>query len=75
MQGLQQLPEANWVKEGDMLMDEVKMQNFQVILMWFTSEAVAPSLSLTEDTRQSVKSNFLLMTALINITVAFLLVY
>lgn len=75
MQGLQQLPEVNWVKERGMLMDEVKMQNFQVILMWFTLEAVAPSLSLTEDTRQSVKSNFLLMTALINITVASLLVY
>ncbi|KAK1385828.1 hypothetical protein POM88_023563 [Heracleum sosnowskyi] len=70
-----QLSEANRVKEGDMLMDEVKMQNFQVILMWFTLEAVAPSLSLTHDTRQSVKSNFPLMITLINTTVAFLLVY
>lgn len=55
-----------------MLMDQVKMQNFQVILMWFTLEAVAPSLSLIEETKQSVKSNSILMTALINMEVVFL---
>lgn len=68
LQGLSPLQEGHGTKGPVMLMVQVKVQNFRVILMWFTSEAVALFWLLIVETRQLERSNSMMMIVLTNTT-------